>query len=499
MIIVWVLGELFMRFLRRSLVGIFLLSVTLALMAWAGNTVRGAVQERLAQEPRSFPQRERVFAVNVVTLEPQSIAPIMTVFGELSSQRSLDLRSPVGGTVMEADVTLVEGAIVKAGQIIAQIDPFEAQSALDSVRADLQDAEAELRDAERSLLLSGDELTAAQSQAALRADALERARDLRTRGVGTAAAVETAELAASTADAAVLSRRQSVAQAEARIDQATTRLARARITVSEAERTLENTRVVADFDGALSEVGVIPGGRITANERIAQLVDPSALEVAFRVSTSQYARLLDGGGGLLNAPVSVGLDVSGVDLIATGQITRESAAVGEGQTGRLLFAKLETASGFRPGDFVTVRIEEPILERVAQVPATAVAADNTVLVVGDEDRLTSADVNLLRRQGDDVIITIRGLAGQTIVAERSPLLGEGIKVDPIRLGGAEVAEAAPAEPELIALDDERKAKIVAFVEGSRMPDEAKARILSQLDADEVPAETVNRIEGRMGG
>lgn len=485
-----------MRFLRRSLVGIFLLSVTLALMAWAGNMVRGAVTERMAQEPRSFPQRERVFAVNVVTLEPQTIAPIMTVFGELQSQRSLDLRSPVGGTVLEADVNLTEGALVKAGQVIAQIDPFEAQSALDRVRADLQDAQAELRDAERGLALNEDELVAAQSQATLRAAALTRARDLQTRGVGTAAAVETAELAASASDAAVLSRRQSVAQAEARLDQATTRLARAQITLSEAERTLANTRVTADFDGALSDVGVIPGGRITANERIAQLIDPDALEVSFRVSTSQYARLLDGAGDLLNAPISVGLDVSGVDLIATGQITRESAAVGEGQTGRLLFARLEGSGGFRPGDFVTVRIEEPVLNRVAQVPATAVAADGTVLVVGDEDRLSSEQVELLRRQGDDVIITVRGLAGETIVAERSPLLGAGIKVDPIRPGQA---DEAPAEPEMVTLDPERKAKIVAFVEASRMPDDAKARILSQLDADEIPVATVNRIEGRMGG
>ncbi|MEO9863325.1 efflux RND transporter periplasmic adaptor subunit, partial [Yoonia sp.] len=467
-----------------------------ALMAWAGNMVRGAVTERMAQEPRSFPQRERVFAVNVVTLEPQTIAPIMTVFGELQSQRSLDLRSPVGGTVLEADVNLTEGALVKAGQVIAQIDPFEAQSALDRVRADLQDAQAELRDAERGLALNEDELVAAQSQATLRAAALTRARDLQTRGVGTAAAVETAELAASASDAAVLSRRQSVAQAEARLDQATTRLARAQITLSEAERTLANTRVTADFDGALSDVGVIPGGRITANERIAQLIDPDALEVSFRVSTSQYARLLDGAGDLLNAPISVGLDVSGVDLIATGQITRESAAVGEGQTGRLLFARLEGSGGFRPGDFVTVRIEEPVLNRVAQVPATAVAADGTVLVVGEEDRLSSEQVELLRRQGDDVIITVRGLAGETIVAERSPLLGAGIKVDPIRPGQA---DEAPAEPEMVTLDPERKAKIVAFVEASRMPDDAKARILSQLDADEIPVATVNRIEGRMGG
>jgi multidrug efflux pump subunit AcrA (membrane-fusion protein) len=485
-----------MRFLRRSLVGIFLLSVTLALMTLAGFLVSGAVTERMAQEPRSFPQRERVFAVNVLTLEPQTISPIMTVFGELDSQRSLDLRSPVGGTVMEADVNLIEGAMVKAGQVIAQIDPFEAQSALDRVGADLQDAEAELRDAERGLVLDRDELVAAQSQATLRAAAFARARDLQTRGVGTAAAVETAELAASSSDAAVLARRQSVAQGQARIDQATTRLARTRIKVSEAERTLSNTRVVADFDGALSEVSVIPGGRITPNERIAQLIDPDALVVAFRVSTSQYARLLNEEGDLLNAPISVGLDVSGVDLIATGKITRESAAVGEGQTGRLLFAKLDATGGFRPGDFVTVRIEEPVLNRVARVPATAVGADGTVLIVGEEDRLTSEQVDLLRRQGDDVIITVRGLAGQTVVAERSPLLGAGIKVDPIRPG--QLDEPTP-EPEMITLDADRKAKIVAFVETSRMPDQAKARILSQLDAEEVPAETVNRIEGRMGG
>lgn len=484
-----------MRFLRRSLVGIFLLSVTLALFAWAGNMVRGAVQERMAQEPRSFPQRERVFAVNVVTLEGQTIAPIMTVFGELGSQRTLDLRSPVGGTVMEADVTLVEGAMVQAGQVIAQIDPFEAQSALDRVSADLQDAEAELRDAERALALAGDELTAAQSQADLRAAALVRAQDLQTRGVGTAAAVETAELAASGADAAVLSRRQAVAQAEARMDQATTRLARTKINLKEAERNLANTRVVADFDGALSEVGVIPGGRVTPNERIAQLIDPTALEVSFRVSTSQYARLLDGAGGLLNAPVMVSLDAAGSGLTATGKITRESAAVGEGQTGRLLFATLEETSGFRPGDFVTVQIEEPVLNWVAQVPATAVAADSTVLVVGEEDRLRSETVEMLRRQGDDVIIAVRGLAGQTIVAERSPLLGAGIKVDPLVPGAA---DAPLPEPEMVTLDEDRKAKLVAFVSESRMPDRVKERLLAQLDEDEVPAETVNRLESQMG-
>ena len=483
-----------MRFLRRSLTGVFLLAVTLVLIAWAGNMVRGAVQARMNEEPRSFPARERVLAVNVLTLDAQSIAPELTVFGELRSQRTLDLRSATGGTVMSADEDLIEGGTVTAGQLLLEIDPVEAQAALDRVRADLQDAQAELRDAERALILAEDELVAARAQATLRDQALTRARDLADRGVGTTAAIETAELAASSAQASVLSSRQGLASAQARIDQATTRLARAEISVAEAQRNLDDTQVMAAFDGTLADVTITPGGRVTANERFAQLVDPTRLEVSFRVSTSQYARLLDDTGALMKAPVVATLDVSGVNLRATGQITREGATVGSGQTGRLLFARLDSSVGFRPGDFVTVSIQEPALNGVAQVPATAVAADQTVLVVGAEDRLESATVEVLRRQGDDVIVAVGPHVGATIVAERSPLLGAGIKVRPIVPG----AETAAAEPQMIALDDDRRAKLIAFVSEGRMPDDVKARIIGQLEQDEVSSETVTRLESRMG-
>ena len=484
-----------MRFLRRSLIGIFLLAVTIALLGLAGNTIRGAVQERMNAEPRGFPQRERVFAVNVVTVTPQTISPDLRVFGELRSTRTLDLRSATGGTVLEASDDLVEGGSVTEGELLLRIDPATAQAARDRAAADLQDAEAELRDAERALDLAQDELAAAEAQAVLRRQALARARDLQERGVGTAAAVETAELSASSADASVLSRRQALASAEARLDQSTTRLLRAGIDLTEADRALGDTQIKAVFDGMLSDVAIAPGGRVSPGERIATLVDPTQLEVSFRISTSQYARLLDETGRLPDLPVRAALDVSGVDLVAEGRISRESAAVGAGQTGRLIFARLDMAPGFRPGDFVTVTVKEAPLERVAIVPSTAVSADQTVLVVGEENRLQIATVELLRRQGDDVIISTRGIAGQQIVAERSPLLGAGIGVRPIT---AEEAEAGPAAPEMVSLDADRRAKLVAFVEGSRMPDEAKARIMSQLDQEEVPADVVARLESRMG-
>ena len=61
----------------------------------------------------------------------------------------------------------------------------------------------------------------------------------------------------------------------------------------DALRHLNDTVMRAEFAGVLSGVSLVQGGLISANERVGQLIDPSALEVAFRVSTQQYARLLN--------------------------------------------------------------------------------------------------------------------------------------------------------------------------------------------------------------
>jgi len=488
-----------MKFLRNSLIGVFLLSVTLGLVALAGNIVYGALEARWAREAPERPARERVIAVNVVTVEPTTVAPVLSTFGEVRSRRTLELRAAAGGAVVWVADAVEDGGSVTAGDLLVQIDPADAQSALDLAQAALAEAQADLRDAERNITLAQDDLVSAQEQAGLRERALGRQRDLLDRGVGTEAAVETAELAAAAARQAVLSRRQGTAQAETRIDQARTSLQRQEIALAEAERRLADTEIHAQFSGVLSDVAVVEGGLVSPNERIAQIVDPEALEVSFRVSTSQYARLLDETGRLEGLPVVVWLDVMGADIVTSGAISRESAAVGEGQTGRLIFARLDEAAGFRPGDFVTVRVEEDPLEDVALLPASAVDPAGRVLVVGEDERLGEATVEVLRRQGDQVIVRARALAGQDIVAERTPLLGAGIKVRPVR--PATPGEAAvPEEPDLVELDPDRRARLMAFVEGNRfMPADAKERVLAQLRQDRVPARMVERIESRMGG
>lgn len=146
---------------------------------------------------------------------------------------------------------------------------------------------------------------------------------------------------------------------------------------------------------------------------------------------------------------------------------------------------------------MTVSIAEPALADAAILPATAVDATGQVLVLGTDDRLEVLPANVLRRQGNDVIVSAEGLAGREVVAERSPLLGAGIKIKPQRDGAAQTADRAP---ELVDLTPERRAELIALVEANaRMPDDAKARMLEQLAQDRVPAEVVARLEQRMGG
>ena len=107
------------------------------------------------------------------------------------------------------------------------------------------------------------------------------------------------------------------------------------------------------------------------------------MEVVFRVSTAQYTRLLHSDGSLLPVPVRVMLDTQTSALVAMGTLSRVDATAGDGQSGRLLFARLESPKGFRSGDFVIVQVEEPPLEDVVRLPATALGADGKVLVLGE--------------------------------------------------------------------------------------------------------------------
>lgn len=487
-----------MRFLTRSLVALLLAAISVSALAYAGYTLVAAIQARSEASGRPAMGREREFTVRALTVEMGEIAPTLSAFGEVRSQRSLELRAPVGGRVLEVAEGFEDGAEVREGQLLFRIDPADAQSALELAQADLDRAQAELRDAERNLDLAQQDVDAARAQFDLRQRALERRQGLAERGVATEAALEEAELALVTAQQALVGRKQAQAQAEARHDQALSALARQRISLAEAERRLGDTSVHASFSGQLADVNLVAGRIVNTTEQLARIIDPDALEVVVRLSTAQYLRLLDEDGRLRDASASIVLEVAGQEITSPGRVLRASATVEQGQSGRRLFVAIAAPRGFRPGDFVTVRLLEPVLADVARLPATAVNAASNVLVIGADNRLSAHPVTVLRRQGDDVLVRADGLEGREIVAQITPNLGAGILVRPQRqtADGQPVVEAE----EMVRLDDERRARLIAQVEGnSQMPEQLRARMIAQLSQDEVPAQMIERLESGGGG
>ncbi|NJO37800.1 MAG: hypothetical protein HC871_09505 [Rhizobiales bacterium] len=82
-----------MRFFTRSMMGVFLAVVSIGLLAVAVQLIISATAARLAGDTRPPVADERVYTANIVTVEPATIAPVLTAYGEIRSRRTLELRS----------------------------------------------------------------------------------------------------------------------------------------------------------------------------------------------------------------------------------------------------------------------------------------------------------------------------------------------------------------------------------------------------------------------
>ena len=483
-----------MRFFNRGIFGLVLTVLTVGVLMAAVYVFKNAQDDRESRDKRPRGDRERSFAVYVLPIIADAIKPELTVFGEVISGRTLELRTSAGGKLVQMSKNFRKGGAVSKGELLFATDPSSASADVQLAETSVMEAKAELTEAQDALILSNDELRAAKHQYELRIQAAKRQKSLLKRGVGTEAAVETAELSASSSETQSLSKRQSVANSKARINRAKTSLKRSIINLNESERKLKDLAVKAGFDGVLANVAGVLGGLVNPNERLGELIDPNALEVSFRISSEQFVNLESTLGGIKAASVSIYF--TGLDTVIPAVIERSSAAVGEGMTGREIFARLvgKNAAAVRVGDFVTVKLQEPELQNVSLIPSTAATSKGEVLVVGDENRLRAVNVKILRKQGNNIIIQSDKLTGLTIVKQRTPQLGEGILIEPKFEGVVEI----PAAPKDIVLTADQQEKMLDYIKKGRMPDGVKKRIINKITSGAIPKSMYDRITDGMG-
>ena len=484
-----------MRFVSRGLWGWFLGMLTFGMLGLAvAEFVRGQTFEE--EGGPGFRGGSRLLTVNVEQITPTTTEPILATFGEVQSGRVLQLRSPESGQVIFLAPEFRDGTVFEEGALLAKLDPAPFQAAVDLAETDLESSEADVDDAERTVGLAMRELEASQEQRDLRQAALQRQVSLSDRGVGTDAALEDARLALSSAEQSVIAKEQALSTAEISLKRAHAVVARNEITLRESERALRNTELYAPYRGALSGTDVAVGVFVSPNEGVGSFIDQSQLEVSVLLSLNQFSAMIERADDIKRLKMQVSLTDQGP--VFDAQVLRTEATVADGQTGRRIFARLEAGAArlIKPGDFVTVRLIEPEISNVAWIPSGAVGSEGAGLIIEADGVLAPITYDVISRDGERVLVSADGLEDRLVVAQITPQLNIGQKVQPV-LNGERVA--TELENTDVTLTPEQQAAFTEMLnQNADMPAERKTQLLQQVSEGRLPKDVYQRLASRAG-
>jgi membrane fusion protein (multidrug efflux system) len=343
--------------------------------------------------------QQRPPEVGVVTVQPGEIGLVTELPGRLEASRVAQVRARAAGIVQKRLFT--EGSEVKAGQKLFLIDSAPYEATLAQARASVAQAEAVL----------------GQSRALA-----ERYKPLVEENAISRQEYDNAVAAQKTAEANVAAARAAVTSASINLGYAT---------------------VTAPISGrigrALVTEGALVGQGAATELAVIQQIDPlyinftqsaaEALKLRADVASGKYQQAGKGG-----AQVSV--------LLEDGSEY--------GQKGRLLFSDLtvDATSGqvtlraevpnpghtLLPGLYVRVRLEQAQVQGGVLLPQQAVTRSSrgdTVMVVGEGNRLAPRVVRLGPAQGSNWVVTEGLQAGEKVMVDGFQKLPRGKPGDPI--------------------------------------------------------------------
>ena len=491
-----------MNFLLRSFLGLIILSITLGFLIFGSLVLIEALKKRSEKSDNRRFQKERVFAVNVETLNKQIASPKILSYGEIYSKRMLEIRPLVSGRLDYVSEKFVEGGYVKSGDILFRLNQKDYLNELEIAEIDLEDTKAQLSEAISKLDYANLEFEVSESQLNLRKNALDRQTQLAESGLITSSQLENTQLAYSSSKQQFLNKQNLVKSSKNAIDKLKIQLKRRSISIDKAKRNLDETEIKAPFDGIIASVNILPGSVINKNEKLGTLLDPNSLEVMFNLSANEFARVIDKDGKLLNLDITAYLKLSNKDIPFIGKIERINPEIMNIGSGRKLFASINLGENktLRPGDFVVLEIKEPSLKNITVLPSSAVTIDGKIFILDEDNRLKEIEVTILRRQGNEVIVS-GAPTEKEYVMQRSPQLGNGLKIKPLRKKDREISNSVNLSKnnELVTISSEKQKKLINILDKlDRMPKSVKDRLYEEINSGKIKAKTLKKLEKNMG-
>ncbi|MCP4818621.1 MAG: efflux RND transporter periplasmic adaptor subunit [Shimia sp.] len=417
---------------------------------------------------------ETSLAVRTLDVIARPVVAEVTGYGRVTPEHEWSAVAEVQGRVERIPGALAEGSIVEQGAVLIAIDVTDhelsrqkAAANISAVQAQMTEITRQEENTRRSLALEQQTLDVAQAE-------FQRISELVARGASTQAALDTVQKTLLAQSNAVLSLENALALYPAQRENLDATLAVRQSELREAERAVEKATIRAPFAGRVSKINVEVGQFARAGDTLVTLDDTSAVEVIAEIQPSAFMPIFastrevagfDGTGEaggtfdtskavdfLRAAGVSaeVRLTIGGYTMLWPAEIVRMRGTLDQETSTLGMVVKVNDPTIGDPslrrarldaGAFVAVDFRsKPIVDTVT-VPRDAVNYDDDgkafVYLVGDENRLAMAHVDLGPALGADVMV-FRGLEnGDRVVlsAPAPPILGMALLPIPAESSG----------------------------------------------------------------
>jgi len=345
--------------------------------AWGGVLslvvfVTAACSTKKAAGPREIPVKTQEVVSGLLEDSSQFV-------GNLEALARVSLRPQINGRITQIPVT--NGAQVRAGTVIARLEPDQTATELAGALAGVQAAQDGVRQAQANLRAARSQQNAAQATLELQKLEYQRAVELLAEGVIAQQTKDTATKNLEVAQANLKATADQVKAAEAALEQANANLRQAQANAGTARVSFDFKAILSPIDGMVADIPLRVGDFVQTGQQITQIVRNDVLDLRIAVPTSRLNQLRR------DLPVILA-DPNTGERLSQGRLYFISPEVDTGAQTILTKAQFRNPQGqLRDGQYVQARLvwnRQPGL-LVPVVAVTPVGAQAFVFTVGEKD------------------------------------------------------------------------------------------------------------------
>ena len=357
--------------------------------------------------------------VTVQPVQSATLAPALFGIGTVEARRAYLIGPTAAGRVLRVQVDV--GDAVRAGQLLAEMDPVDVDERLAALDAGIarSGSVAAAAAAQRQDALAKKELAAINAR---------RYADLADRNFISASGLE-ARLQEQTSAVA------GVAAAEANLAAARQDMTRLTAERAALRQQRDNVRLLAPADGVVTSRDAEPGSTVVAGQAVVKLVDPASLWLKVRFDQGRSGGLAAG----LRADIVLRSSPAQPLPGRVARVEAVSDSITEERVAQVAFDSLP--AGVSIGELAEVTVNLPATAPALVVPNASLQRQGgqTGVWLADGSALRFAPVRLGQAVLDGRVQVLEGLnAGDAVVVYSEKELGAGSRIKVVdRIAGSQ--------------------------------------------------------------